>query len=211
MHTNSLILFVGAFAAGAVGAQSEAKALPASLAKTTVPAITVADTVAVAPGVLAGRVVLAGSRRPVADHQLHLLDAKGRKVEDLVTTKEGAYATSALVPGDYRLQLREDLVLSLRVEPTATLNQLELVLPQGPTRPQGPTDPSKVPPAPGGAAPLANLPPLQPVVTPGLSGLTWAVIAGGAATAVAVPVAANQGGGGGGENPVSASGLGVRR
>lgn len=210
MHTNSLILFVGAFAAGAVGAQSPATALPASITKTAVPVLRIAESVAVAPGILAGRVVHAGSRRPVADHPLQLLDGNGRKIADVVTSKDGAYATSALVPGSYRLQLREDLVLALDVVPTATLHELELVLPQGPTRPQGPQDPSKVPAAPGGAAPLANLPPLQPVVTPGLSGLTWAVIAGGAATAVAVPVAANQGGGGG-ENQVSASGLGVRR
>lgn len=160
--------------------------------------------VEVRTGVLRGRVVKAGARQPVKGASIKVCDKTGKQVCELTTAADGTYTTPALANGEYTLQLPDSVTMNIVVTEKATISYLDILVPQGPKT--GVQDPSKVPAAPGGAAPVAGAAP----ITPGLGVGTWAVIAGGGAAAVAIPVAAS-GGSSGGENQVSASGLGLRR
>lgn len=203
--TSSLTVLCAVTAA----AQSNVAAAPASVSKAQpTPTPSIVQQVRVAPGQLGGHILNSTTRRPIAGHAFQLLDSNGTKVTDLTTSVEGTYTTPALQKGNYTLLVREDLKLHLAVDDTATISNLDIVVPQGPAKRPTLQDPSRVPPAPGGAAPV--LPPPAPIVAPGFSIGTWALAAGGAA-AVAVPVVANSSGGSGGETPVSSSGLGIRR
>lgn len=190
-----------------VAASITAQKAPADAnAKRPQPAAAIVQSVSVAPGALRGHILASGTKRPVAEHAFTLLDNAGKKVGELKSAADGTYTTPELKPGAYSLIVRNDLRLDLTVANDAKVTNLDIVLPQGPGR--SVQDPSKLPAAPGGAAPGA-LP--APLGAPGLGVGTWAVIGGGAVAAVAVPVVASNSGGGSSENPVSTSGLGVRR
>ncbi len=199
-----------ALCAVTAAAQSNVAAAPASVSKTApTPTPSIVQQVRVAPGQLGGHILNNTTRRPVAGHAFQLLDANGTKVTDLTTSFEGTYTTPALQKGNYTLLVRDDLKLHLAVDETATISNLDIVMPQGPAKKPTPQNPSQLPAAPGGAAPV--LPPPAPIVAPGIGLGTWAVAAGGAA-AIAVPVVANSGGSDSPpETPVSGAGLGVRR
>jgi hypothetical protein len=176
----------------------------------------VVQTVHVAVGALRGTVLDAATRRPLAGQALRLVDGKGAELAQLTSGADGAYTMPALPCGQYVLQIGQELRMRLAVENDAKVQQLDIVLPQGPAKPQGPKkvvpqDPKTVPAAPGGAAPMSTtLASLPAPITPGIGIGTWAIAAGGAAL-VATPIVASSGGSSGGETPVSSSGLGLRR
>ncbi|MBM4062372.1 MAG: carboxypeptidase regulatory-like domain-containing protein [Planctomycetes bacterium] len=176
---------------------------PANAAQSQ-PATAIVQQVRIAPGNLSGRVLDGATRRPMAGHELTLLDASGAKVGNLTTSAEGNYSTPALKKGHYALQVRKDLTLRLAVDENATIRTLDIVVPQGPVagKQPSPQDPANVPAAPGGAG--AKVPPPAPVAAPGLGLGTWALIAAGG-TAVAAPIVAS-GSGGSSERPVSPAG-----
>ncbi len=208
MRHHSHFVAACVFVAASITAQ---KAPADANAKRPQPAAAIVQSVSVAPGALRGHILASGTKRPVAEHSFTLLDNAGKQVGELKSAADGTYTTPELKPGAYSLIVRDDLRLDLTVANDAKVTNLDIVLPQGPTR--AVQDPSKVPAAPGGAAPGGAAPGAlpAPLGAPGLGVGTWAVIGGGAAAAVAVPVVASNSGGGGSENPVSTSGLGVRR
>lgn len=167
----------------------------------------IVNAIQVAPGALQGRVLDATARQPISAHSMQVLDASGKKVEALVTDKDGGYRTAALQPGRYALVVRGDLQMDLLVTQASALKTVDILLPpeqQGPQQPARklvPQDPKQVPAAPGGAAP-------KQIPVGGIGTGTWAMIGAGAAAAVAVPVVATQGKS---ETSVSASGSQIRR
>ncbi len=196
--------FVAACVLATAGLTAQKAPADASVARTK-PVAAIVQTVAIAPGALRGHVLANGTKKPVAEHAMTILDNTGKTVGTVKSAADGSYTTPELKAGAYSLIVRDDLRLDLTVAKDATVKSLDIVLPQGPAgRAQ---NPGQVPAAPGGAA--TALP--APVATPGLGLGTWAVIGGGAAAAVAVPVVASNSGGGGSENPVSGAALGVRR
>lgn len=187
-----ILAALGAATLAAQTAQPNVSTIPVSAARSQ-PAPTIVQQVRVAPGQLGGRILDGRTRRPVAGHKFQVLDANGKTFGELTSTVEGTYTTPTLTKGNYTLQVREDLQLHLSVTDDATINTLDIVVPQGPAKKPNVQDPSKVPAAPGGAAPRMTLPPPAPApIVPGLGVAAWAVIAGGtAAAAVAAPVIAN--------------------
>ena len=180
-----------------LAAQDKSPESPVNAPAPAAPKLT--SEVRVAPGVLQGTLLSAKDRQPIGAHSMTLVDASG-KAETITATKDGVYQTRKLAPGSYSLQVRSDLQLDLVVADGATTRQLDILVPQqspakqNPQQPQVsprptrlvPQDPSKVPAAPGGAAPVTQLP------AAGLSTGTWALIGAGATAAVAVPVVAAQ-------------------
>ena len=176
----------------------------------------VVQTVHVAVGALRGTVLDAATRRPLAGQALRLVDGKGAELAQLTSGADGAYTMPALPCGQYVLQIGQELRMQLAVENDAKVQRLDIVLPQGPAKPQGPKvvpqDPKTVPAAPGGAAPMSTtMASLPAPIAPGIGVGTWAIAAGGAALVATPIVASNSGGSSGGETPVSSSGLGRRR
>lgn len=203
----SLLATLGAAAVVAQNAPSNISTIPAPAVRSQ-PAPTIVQQVRVAPGQLGGRILDGKTRTPVAGHKFQVLDANGKAFGELTSGADGGYTTPALSKGNYTLQVRDNLKLHLTVTDDATINTLDIVMPQGPATKPNAQDPSKIPAAPGGAAPK-TLPPTPAPIVPGIGFAGWALIAGGAATAVAAPVIANSGSDN--ENPVSPSGLGLRR
>jgi hypothetical protein len=213
--------FLAVLSATTLVAQNDIAAAPASIAKNAPPAnqAQIVQQVRVATGQLNGKLLDNASRQPVANNTFQLLDNTGKKVADIVTSADGTYTTPALQKGTYTLALNENLKLHLAVDETATVNQLDIVVPEsaagigqnpGPSKPPAlPQNPNALPAAPGGAA---SLPPPAAGAGAGMGGGlgagSWALITAGAAT-VAVPVVAARRSGK--ETPVSSSGLGVRR
>lgn len=208
-----------------------ARAQTPATAPAAVPAFV--QEIRVAPGTLSGRILGSVSRQPVAAHEVQVLDASGKRIGSFTTDASGVYETPVLQRGSYTLQVEDRLTLQLAVAEDGKIENLDIVLPQDPKKPlrpirpqppnaQGPVtpqNPATIPAAPGGAAPVAGAGTAAPVAgattaaaspTVGLGVGTWALIGGGAAAAVAVPVIASNSGGSS-ENPVSVSGLGVRR
>lgn len=204
----SLLATLGAAAVDAQTAQPNVSTIPAPAIRSQ-PAPTIVQQVRVAPGQLGGRILDAKTRLPVAGHKFQVLDANGKAFGELTSGVDGGYSTPALSKGNYTLQVRENLKLHLTVTDDASINTLDIVMPQSPAAKANPQDPSKVPAAPGGAAPKTVPTPAPAPIVPGIGFAGWALIAGGAATAVAAPVIANSGSDN--ENPVSPSGLGLRR
>jgi hypothetical protein len=172
--------------------------------------------VRVGPGVLQGQILTATERKPVAEHSMTLMDASGKPLETVVTGADGVYHTRTLEPGAYSLMVRNDLQLDLVVAKDAATRQLDILMPQQPQsppktqispRPQRlvPQDPAKIPAAPGGAAPVTQVP------LAGLGTGTWALIGAGAAVAVAVPVIATQRGSSNAVSPVQPLNGRIRR
>jgi len=217
------VSFLAVLGATTLVAQNDIAAAPASIAKNTPPAnqAQIVQQVRVATGQLNGKLLDNASRQPVANNTFQLLDNTGKKVADIVTSADGTYTTPALQKGSYTLALNENLKLHLAVDESATVNQLDIVVPksaagvgQNPSPGSGkppalPQNPNALPAAPGGAA---SLPPPAGAAGPGMGGGlgagSWALISAGAAT-VAVPVIAARRSGK--EIPVSGSGLGIRR
>lgn len=217
LHTSLFVVLSAATAVAQSSISANIAAAPASVSKTapaattgttaTTATPTIVQQVRVAPGHLGGHILNGITRRAVPGHAFELLDSNGAKAGSITTATDGTYTTPALKTGKYTLLVREDLRLNLAVDETATITSLDIVLPQGPAKKPMLQDPSRIPAAPGGAAPV--LPPPAPLAAPGLGIGSWALAAGGAA-AVAVPVVANNSGGDS-ETSVSTSGLGVRR
>lgn len=215
------VSFLAVLSATTLVAQNDIAAAPASITKNTPPAnqAQIVQQVRVATGQLNGKLLDNASRQPVANNTFQLLDNTGKKVADIVTSADGTYTTPALQKGSYTLALNENLKLHLAVDETATVNQLDIVVPEsaavveqnpGASKPPAlPQNPNALPAAPGGAA---SLPPPAAAAGAGMGGGlgagSWALITAGAAT-VAVPVIAARRSGK--ETPVSSSGLGIRR
>ena len=101
-----------------------------NLAATRVAAAEAAGT----PGVFAkvGELqgtVLDSNLNPVSGTSMKVLDAEGNVVASAVTDETGAFSLPELEPGQYQLQIGEDVQLALNVSDLGTTSQLRVVLP----------------------------------------------------------------------------------
>ena len=162
----------------------------------------------IATGSLKGKILSTGSRSPMADHTLQVLDSKGVTLGKITTDAAGNYATPNLAAGNYTLEVQNGMRLGLIVDKAATIKTLDIVVPPVAAAPvaQNPTTPSPSPspaPSPGGsAAGTAAAPSVAAAGAGGIGAGGIALIGAGAAAAVAVPIGLSGGGGGGGSEPV---------
>ena len=77
--------------------------------------------------------LLNSNLEPTAGAEVNVVDANGKVVASAVTDKDGKFTLPDLEPGQYRLQIGEDVDLNLVVSDTSKVTNLRVVLPDGAT------------------------------------------------------------------------------